>query len=73
VVTAFESVVPALTWTGLCTRAFGAGVHTVTDGLVVLSAQGAAAYAGSTDAMAKAANKQKRYAQRLFAFMMKSG
>jgi hypothetical protein len=41
-VTVFESVLPATTFTWLCTRAFGAGVHTVTDGFVELNAQGAA-------------------------------
>ncbi len=34
VVTGFESVLPATTWTKLWTKALGAGVQTVTDGLV---------------------------------------
>jgi hypothetical protein len=41
-----ESVLPATTFTWLCTNAFGAGVQTVTDGLTWLSGQGEAAKAG---------------------------
>ena len=40
-----ESVVPAETCTGLCTSAFGDGVQTVTDGLLVLKVQGEVASA----------------------------
>lgn len=40
-----ESVVPATTWIGLCTRALADGVQTVTDGFVVLSGHDAKARA----------------------------
>jgi hypothetical protein len=52
------SVVPATTLTALCTKAFGVGVQTVTEGLVVLSVHGGAVCAEPLDPSARTVTKK---------------